>query len=77
MIIHIYTKEREEKPMSDNNTSSRGISFCGLLTVLFIGLKLTDYIDWSWWWVLSPMWLPFVVVFVVALLILSFTEIFK
>lgn len=63
--------------MSDNNTSSRGISFCGLLTVLFIGLKLTDYIDWSWWWVLSPMWLPFVVVFVVALLILSFTEIFK
>jgi hypothetical protein len=25
-----------------------------LLTVLFVGLKLTNYIDWSWWWVLSP-----------------------
>lgn len=27
-----------------------------LLTVLFVGLKLTNYIDWSWWWVLSPIW---------------------
>ena len=25
-----------------------------LLTILFIGLKLTNHIDWSWWWVLSP-----------------------
>ena len=32
--------------------------FCGLLTILFIGLKLTHYIDWSWWWVLSPLWIP-------------------
>jgi len=31
-----------------------GISFFGMLQILFIGLKLTDYIDWSWWWVLSP-----------------------
>jgi len=30
------------------------INFLNLLTVLFIGLKLTDYIDWSWWLVLSP-----------------------
>ena len=39
-----------------NSTSStgRGIGFTGLLTLLFIGLKLTGYIDWSWWWVLSP-----------------------
>lgn len=32
--------------------------FCSLLTVLFIGLKLTGYIAWSWLWVLSPLWLP-------------------
>lgn len=32
--------------------------FLSLLTVLFIGLKLTGYIDWSWWWVLSPIWIP-------------------
>ncbi len=39
-------------------SSSSGISFMGMLTILFITLKLTNYIDWSWWWVLSPMWLP-------------------
>lgn len=27
------------------------------LTILFIGLKLTNYIDWSWWWTLSPLWI--------------------
>lgn len=33
------------------------IGFCGLLTLLFIGLKLTGYIDWSWVWVLAPIWI--------------------
>jgi len=47
--------------MSDNNTSG-GIGFCGLLTILFIALKLTGYIVWSWWWVLSPLWIPFCLV---------------
>lgn len=28
-----------------------------LLTILFVGLKLTNCIDWSWWWVLSPLWI--------------------
>jgi hypothetical protein len=32
-----------------------------LLTVLFVGLKLTNYIDWSWWWVVSPIWISFLV----------------
>jgi hypothetical protein len=30
------------------------LTFLNLLTILFIGLKLTNHIDWSWWWVLSP-----------------------
>jgi len=30
------------------------LSFLSLLTILFVGLKLTNHIDWSWWWVLSP-----------------------
>lgn len=50
-----------------DNTVSRGESLgLTLLLILFIGLKLTGYIDWSWWWVLSPIWVPlvlFVVVF--------------
>lgn len=33
---------------------SGGIGFVGLLTIMFIGLKLTGFIDWSWWWVLAP-----------------------
>lgn len=41
--------------------SSTGISFTSLLAVAFIVLKLIGYIDWSWWWVLSPLWLPLVV----------------
>ena len=49
--------------MSNNTQASSGeISFLGLLTILFIGLKLGDVIDWSWWWVLSPLWLPIAVV---------------
>lgn len=36
------------------NTSSNGIGFVGLLTILFIGLKLAGHIKWSWWWVVSP-----------------------
>jgi uncharacterized protein (DUF983 family) len=43
--------------MSNNTSSSSGIGFPGLLTVLFVGLKLTGYISWSWWWVLSPLWI--------------------
>lgn len=34
-----------------------GLLFVTLLTILIIGLKLTHQIDWSWWWVLSPMWI--------------------
>jgi hypothetical protein len=44
--------------MSNNNTSSSGgLSFTGALTILFIGLKLCNVINWSWWWVLSPIWI--------------------
>jgi len=37
--------------------SSSGLSFSGALTIVFIVLKLLDKIDWSWWWVLSPIWI--------------------
>ena len=41
----------------EKNYRSEGIGFTGLLTLLFIALKLLDKIDWSWWWVLSPIWI--------------------
>ena len=40
--------------------------FFVLLTALFIGLKLTGFIAWSWWWVLSPLWLPFALLIIGA-----------
>ena len=49
------------------NRDTGGISFLGLLTVLFIGLKLTGYITWSWIWVLAPLWVPMGI----ALLVIS------
>lgn len=56
---------------NSKTSSSGGISFFGMLAILFIGLKLTGYVSWSWWWVLSPLWLPLTVV-VVFLLLISF-----
>lgn len=50
--------------MAASSSRSSGIGFSGLLTVLFIGLKLTEYIDWSWWWVLSPVWMPLCIILV-------------
>ena len=45
--------------MSNTTTSSSaGISFFGMLAIVFIALKLMGNITWSWWWVLSPLWLP-------------------
>jgi hypothetical protein len=46
--------------------------FAGLLTLLLIGLKLGNVIDWSWWWVLSPLLISgglAVAIVVVALLV--------
>lgn len=48
------------------NTNSGGVGVLGLLGVVFVTLKLTGYIDWSWWWVTSPFWGPFVLVLVVV-----------
>lgn len=41
-----------------NTKKSSGISFAGLLTIVFITLKLCNVIAWSWWWVLAPIWVP-------------------
>lgn len=40
--------------MSDSKTSSGGVGFAGLLTIAFVVFKLCKVIDWSWWWVISP-----------------------
>jgi hypothetical protein len=55
--------------MSKNSSSSSGVGFGGLLTILFIGLKLTGHIDWSWWWVLSPIWITIGIVIIILIIV--------
>ena len=55
--------------MTSNSSSSSGIGFTGALTILFIGLKLCNVIHWSWWWVLSPIWISMsIVILIIAIL---------
>lgn len=56
--------------MSKNNSSSSGgISFGGLLFLVFLVLKLTKTIDWSWWWVTSPLWIGAGIAIIIVLII--------
>jgi hypothetical protein len=57
--------------MADNSSSSGGIGFTGMLTVLFIGLKLGGVISWSWWWVLSPIWISLLVILLLVGIIVA------
>ena len=60
--------------MAATVASTGGVGFFGLLTIVFIALKLIGYIAWSWLWVLSPLWLPFIIGLVVAIIILIVAE---
>lgn len=52
---------------NNNNThSSGGIGFTGLLTIVFIVLKLLGVIKWSWVWVLSPIWISLILVLILV-----------
>ncbi len=56
--------------MSEASTSSSGgIGFTGLLTILFIALKLMGKIDWTWWWVVSPLWISTALVIVILVIV--------
>lgn len=61
---------RNEQVTSNGGTNG-GIGFCGVLAIVFIVLKLlkvTVVANWSWWWVLSPLWIPIAIVLVVFIL---------
>ena len=60
----------------NNNTNKGGIGFFGLLAIVFITLKLTGYIAWSWWWVLSPLWLPLAVGLAILAIVFIIAAIF-
>ena len=63
--------------MANDVKVNGGIGFAGLLAIVFIVLKLTKVIDWSWWWVTCPLWIPvaiFVVLVIIVLLIRMFVR---
>jgi len=51
--------------MANENTSN-GIGFGTVLFFIFMTLKLAGLIDWSWWWVTSPLWIPVALVVAVG-----------
>ena len=55
----------------NTDASGSGIGFGGLLFVVFLVLKLTGVIAWSWWWVPAPLWIPVTVAAVLGLVALS------
>lgn len=59
--------------MSDKSYSSNGTSFTGLLFLVFLILKLTGYITWSWWWITAPLWGGFSLFVVVVGIVFFFT----
>ncbi|MFA5261527.1 MAG: hypothetical protein WC450_09890 [Candidatus Omnitrophota bacterium] len=51
---------------NSSSSSSRGTGLAGLLAIVFITLKLCKVIDWSWWWVLAPIWICFLIGFIIV-----------
>ncbi len=50
-----------------NNSSKGGLGFCGVLAIVFIVLKLAGVVSWPWLWVLSPIWIPLVLIVIAAI----------
>ena len=80
LIEKTAIKNSNSNIMSNNTSSSSSGIFPSLLTVLFIGLKLTGHITWSWWWVLSPLWISALIgltILAIVLIIAVATGFFK
>jgi hypothetical protein len=58
--------------MSENR--SEGLGLGTVLFLIFLILKLTNTIDWSWWWVFSPLWIPIVMIVLLSILMLLFFD---
>lgn len=54
--------------MSSNRNSSSGLGLCSVLTIIFVVLKLLGVINWSWLWVLCPIWIDLLLTIVVLII---------
>ena len=55
---------------NNNTVTTSGATFCDLLAIVFIILKLTHVVEWSWLWVLAPIWIPLALVLIVIIVAL-------
>jgi hypothetical protein len=60
--------------MSNTSNSSNGLGIGTILFLIFMVLKLTNYIDWSWWWVTAPLWVPIIILGVVGLIAIFYLK---
>lgn len=52
----------------NNNKVVVHMPFCTILFIVFLVLKLTNVINWSWWWITAPLWIPVSIALVVLLI---------
>ena len=55
----------KQQQIQTQQTLSWGTPFCFLTTLTFLVLKLCHIIDWNWWWIFAPLWLPIAVSLIV------------
>lgn len=75
----MYGRTGEIKMDFKENKENRkvGLGFVDTLTLIFITLKLIGIIDWSWWWVLSPIWITLLVAIIIVIIVVIVSEIFN
>ncbi len=59
---------------NNNNNTGGGMGLGTILFLIFLVLKLTNYIDWSWWWVSSPLWITAILYIVIVTVFVMFFD---
>ena len=60
-------------PRKDSNqVVTTSFPIASILAIVFVVLKLTNNVDWSWWWVLSPLWVPLGIIVILFAVIFIF-----
>lgn len=63
--------------MSNTSSTSGGVRGGFLLFLLFLGLRLGGVIDWSWWWVTAPLWIPIALFAIIVMIIVFLSYVLK
>jgi len=63
--------------VSESQTSSGGLGFCGALTIAFVVLKLCGVVKWSWLWVLAPAWISAVILMLLLIVMVILAVVCK